>query len=499
MSSIDGPDHWRAVDASVWAALRATFLGSDEPDPDTVRRVLVRDYQPDSFTISERLDGPAWLDPAERDADGWLRGLVARRLPSRHLPRPYRDAAVRHVAGEVRRVLDLPVGDLTVAETLWNQEMPYLIDRIIGWCLCGDATRSFDITDGFNRRGRRFLHQFLGWHSRHLLRLSTPGLARVAVAAGLLGLDEKGGPLRCQPISLRTSMDGVWRRLSGYVAATPAVDHSAAVLDAVSTGPVRLVWWLDDLIETAFDLVLIQRLITINKRLQVTIVAKTGRHDNDAEISDVRRMVWTPALEGLRKALRCGRVKLAAHGPRMATANPLRLHPSLIDAIAACDLMVCKGGRIHEMFSGNIAAPMFTAYVVVRPFTEAQAGVDAAAAPLMIFGAEPGEWPWFGFRGRADRVLTLPSGRTVPACHTTVAEHHHHAHHRDPLTSTGDLIRLVTSWPVLRERYRAAARAEIKLLHDRIAPQHDALPPTLHSVLHHAHTIVTTGDTIHAG
>ena len=112
----------------------------------------------------------------------------------------------------------------------------------------------------------------------------------------------------------------------------------------------------------------------------------------------------------------------------MATANPIKLHSSVIDAIDACDLMVCKGGRVHEMLCGNMAAPMFTAYIAVRPFTETQAGVDSTDAPLVIFGAEPGEWSWWGFHGRADRTMTLRSGRTIAVCHTTVAEHAHRAH-----------------------------------------------------------------------
>jgi hypothetical protein len=498
------PDAWRTIDAVTWRRLRPTILGSDEPNDDAVRRVLVHDaYQPDSFTVGERLTGPAWLDPSERDAAAWLHQLVTSRLPrpSRRLPSDQREAAARHVTGELWRVLGIRTGDQTVADTLWNQEVPYLIDRIIAWCLYDDPTRSIDVTGGFNRRGEAFVSRFLVRHAADLRRLDTTCLARVAVAAGLLGLDEKGGPSRCAPIPLvlaASDFTSVWERLHAYTRVPPAVDHLDELLRRVAAGPVRLVWWLDDLIETAFDLLLIQRLVATNRQLRVTIVPKNGRHDNDANFADVRRMLLLPTFARLHPAIRSGRVAISRCGPRMATANPLKLHGSLLDIIATSDLMFCKGGRIHEMFSGNLAVPMFTAYVVVRPFTEAQAGVDSTDAPLMIFGAEPGEWPWWGFQGRARRTLSLPSGRTVPACHTTVAEHARRARTADPLSLVPDLTRLTDDWPRLQHRYSHAARAEIQRLHDRIRPHAAALPSPARAVLDDANRI-TKGELTHAG
>ncbi|GAA1657564.1 hypothetical protein [Actinoplanes couchii] len=497
------PDSWATIDQATWKRLNATFLGSDEPPAEAVRRVLASDvYQPDSFTVAERLHAPLWLDPTERDAERWLHRLVTSRLPTApaRLPSPLRDAAARHVTSEVWRVLGTRVDSRTVAETLWNQEVPYLIDRVIGWCLYGDATKTFDVTQGFNQRGAAFISRFHHQHAAGLLRLENPGLLRVAVAAGLLGLDEKGGSRRCDPIPLTATSranKGVWERLRGYANVLPAVDHSDALIRSVSSGPVHLVWWLDDLVETSFDLLLIQRLVLTNPRLKVTIVAKHGQHDNDASTTAVRRMLKLPTLTPLRQVVASERVTLSRHGPRMATANPLKLHKSLLDTIARSAIMVCKGGRIHEMFNGNIAAPMFTAYVVVRPFTEAQAGVDSTGAPLMIFGAEPGEWSWWGFQGRARRTLNLPTGRTVPVCHTTVAEHAHRARTPDPLSLLDALTHLVATWPGLRHRYSHAVRAEIRLLHNRIRPHSAALPAALRAVLDEAN-LISKGEPTHA-
>lgn len=495
-------DRWATIDPASWDTHQATFLGSDSPATSQVRRILtIDDYRPDSFTVSQRLQRPAWLDAGERDADAWLQDLVTRRLPAgTQLPAPHRQAAIQHVVGETWRVMSMPTSGRTVADALWNQEAPYLVDRIIAWCLYGTTDRCFDVTGGFNRRGRDFVARFFTRYAHQLNRLSPAKLLRIAVAAGLCGLDEKGGPARCAPITLPrsphsgTELSSVWQQLRPYADKSPIVDHVDALLARLAAGEVHLVWWLDDLIETAFDLLLIQKLAMINTRLRVTIVGKNGQYDNDASTTDVTELIGLPPLRDLAKAVASRRVQVSQHGPRMATANPLKLHPTLIDAIATSDMMFCKGGRVHEMFSGTINVPMVTGYVVVRSFTEAQAGVDSTTAPLMIFGAAPGTWPWWGFQGRAERTLTLTSGRTIPACYTTVAEHDKRVRTRNPLDLINDLTLLVNAWPHVRHRYSAPARAEIRLLHDRITAHAGALPPSRLPALQDARTIITTGE-----
>ncbi|MEV6928725.1 ARMT1-like domain-containing protein [Dactylosporangium sp. NPDC051485] len=504
------PEGWRHVDALAWGQWWPYLLGTDRPDPDQVRRILVTDtYQPDSFTVAERMTGPAWLEAGERDGEAWLADLVQRRLTAA-LTGSFAIAAAAHVLGEVRRVLEHPHGDGIVAESLWNQEVPYLVDRVAAWCLFSDPTMPNSApADRFNFDGRVFLAQFLVRLADRLDRLDTAQLARVAVAAGLVGLDRKGGSLRCRPLPLpavgphgRTvgplPLAEVWAGLRGYADTNPAVDHLDGLLDTVSAGPARLVWWLDDLIETGFDLLLVQRLIAVNPHLHVTVVPKRGRYDNDACTADVVRLLRLTPFARLRAATGGGRLVVSDRGPRMATANPTKLHPTLIGAIERCDVMVCKGGRVHEMFSGNVAAPIYTAYVVVRPFTESQSGLDSSTAPLAVFGADAGEWPWWGFHGRATRTTTLPSGRPIAACHTTVADHHRHATSGDPLSLAADLHRLVSIWSQVKARYRRAATAELRLVHDRLVPHAAALPSTLRHLLPAAAEIITLGDSTYA-
>lgn len=468
------PDQWRRLDTQRWQGRWWWFLGDDQPDPATVAPLLVNGtYRPDTFTIADRYTThPAWLGEHERDGDRWLHRLVAGRITAfTDLP----PEAVSHVYDQARRLLfDLAYQGIPVANSLYNQEAPYVVDRLAAWCLTRRPWRPVDLYAGFNRLAHALLKDLLTRHGDKLAALDPPELLRVAVAAGLVGLDIKGGPAPPgTPIPLAGWSPGlatttVWRRLRQHAARSAPVDHGPGLLDEAATGSVRLVWWTDDLIETGFDLLVIQQLVTVNPRLRVVVVPKNGRYDNDAHTGDVARILRHPTLAALRRAVAAGRVHLSTRGPRMATAHPLRLHPSVVTEIASTDLMVCKGGRVHEMFNGNLAAPTYTAYVLVREFMQGQAGYDPAAAPLLIFRAEAGEWPWWGFRGRTTS-RRLPSGRTVAACHSTIAEHLHRTTTGDAGWLAADLARLEDLWPVFADRYATAAGQEMALVRRRLA------------------------------
>jgi hypothetical protein len=467
------PDRWRRLDPAMWQARWWWFLGDDRPAPATVAPLLVNGtYLPDTFTVADRYTQPAWLSESERDGDTWLHQLVTRRVGALGDQPP---ATVSHVYDQARRLLfDLPHQGIPVAASLYNQEAPYVVDRLAAWCLTSRPWQPVDRFAGLNRLGHLVVKDLLTRHGHHAAAFDPDRLLRVAVAAGLVGLDLKGGPA---PPGTTIPLAGwspgpatttVWRRLSEHAAQPAPVDHGPGLLDETRSGPVRLVWWADDLIETALDLLVIQHLVTVNPRLRVVVVPKNGRYDNDAHTGDVTRIVRHPALAGLRRAVAAGRVHLSVHGPRMATAHPLRLHPALVREIASADVMLCKGGRVHEMFNGNLAVPSYTAYVLVREFMQGQAGYDPATAPTLVFRADVGQWPWWGFRGRTT-ARRLPSGHTVAACHSTIAERLHRAATTDVGWLAADLARLVDLWPAFADRYATAAGQEIALLRRRLA------------------------------
>ncbi len=473
------PDRWRRFEpAEHWRDHRAWFLGDDNPDSIAVQRILVTgDWQPDSFTVTERLCGPAWLDEHERDPGQWLHSLVGKRLGT--VPAELARPAQAHVLEQMHRLLELP----HLADHLYNQEVAYVVDRMATWCLLEDPDAGFGLFDAVNAAGHRAVAGLLTRRGHLFTALEPVQAIRIAVAAGLLGLDLKGGTSACEPIRLAgwipRNTPGIAARLLTHADRTPAADDTGAFLADDTSGACRLMWWLDDVNETAFDLLVIQQLLDHNRRLRVTAVAKTGRWDNDATNDDVHTFLSLAPFAALRGHLERGRFRLTAHGPRMATVNPHRLHESVLDEIASCDLMVCKGGRIHEMFNGQLRVPTYTGIVLAREFSETTAGFDATTAPLLWFRTAPGEWSWWGFQGRT-RTLTLPGGRVIRASHVTHAEHREHATSHDTGLLAVRLRGLLTRWPHLQPRYHTAAAAELTLLAQRLAshggiPEHAAL------------------------
>jgi uncharacterized protein with ATP-grasp and redox domains len=487
-------DQWLTLDRTMWRIERDTVLCNDSTHPEDARTVLVDDGQPDSFTLAERLNStPAWLQESERDGDAWLRSLVSRRVNA--LPQltnaASRTAATRHVHDQVRRMMPMPDSSGHPAgDTLWNQEVPYVIDRVAAWCLLGDARAEFDLTPAVIRRSHHLAGALLDWFAVRHQHFDVAALTRYALAAGLLDLDVKGGPALCPPIDTAGIPTQQTAALVAAADQSITVDHLVPLLATVAHGPARLVWFTDDLIETAFDLLVIQRLARLNPGLQMVIAPRSRRCDNDATHHDVEHLLHHPTLHELAGALAAGRGSVSRHGPALAAPLPTKLHPTLIHELARADAVVVKGGRNHELLLGTLARPMWTGYVVTREFTEAQAGYDARPAPLVFVHSTPQHKPWWGWRGRAHRALAVADDRTIPAVWSTIADHERRALSRDPDLLYAELDRLVTSWPLLRQHYAPPARTDMRHLAQQLAdltqqPRYLDLIRRAHRLTHH--------------
>lgn len=201
-------DRWCVVDKQTWQACRDVLLGRDGTDEELVRAVHIGGSRPDSFTVAERLTSrPMWLAESERDGAAWLRALVARRVvevPQLAGDRTGQHAATAHIHNQLRRMLELP--DITgapSAETLWNQEIPSVVDRVIGHCLFGDAA----IDPGPSLDAIIYSHQLIGglldWFAAHYPDGDIATLIRYALAAGLVDPGAKGGIALCPPLDAR--------------------------------------------------------------------------------------------------------------------------------------------------------------------------------------------------------------------------------------------------------------------------------------------------------
>ena len=484
------PGQWLPVDHRALRAHRDTFLCDDAGGSEVARSVLVAGGQPDSFTVAERLDTNdrlPWLDEHEARGTWWLTQVVHRRttaLPQVPDDSLITDLAVTRVLDETRRLLQSvdPRGR-RIAETLWNQELPYVVDRVIAHCLFGAATIDPDPTPAVIVESHRIARRVLSWFARHHSRMALPDLVRCALAAGLLDLDLKGGAARCAPITTRTHHPHPAAALVEAARAPMAVDHLNSLLAVLERGTVRVVWFTDDLIETALDLLVIQHLVQHYPTMRVTVVPRRRRTDNDATYGDVLELLRHSVLRPLATTDRTstGRVHISPHGPAHAAPRPDKLHPILLRDLDDADAVVVKGGRNHELLTGTLNRPMWTGYVVVREFTESQSGFDSRTAPPVFVHAPAGTVPWWGWRGRAHRITQVTPDLRIRWCWTTIADRERRAHLTDPEGLHAELAALVVNWPRMREHYAPQARAEIRDLADRLTRH--GCRPTDHSLV----------------
>jgi hypothetical protein len=306
-------------------------------------------------------------------------------------------------------------------------------------------------------------------HADVLAALPLDHLFRLALSAGLLGLGEKGRPPLGTAIAMNNPTEA-WEKLLSHSQGSPLLPHVRHFHDfARSLQDARHLLWLpDDIAETAFDLAVIQRLLQHYPQLSVTVVPKNGTHDNDASASDVAWFMHCDAFRALRQE-RGRRFSVSRHGPRMGTINLDKLSPPVTAQLAAADLIFTKGSRIHEMLKGVLARAHYVGYVLSRDFNESQVGADARHNPLVFFRSDSCAHPWWGFRGRATRIVSLAGNRDIRACYSTLMEREQRSWSGDRNWLLVELNRLLSMRNVVPREYGDALEAEIALVRGRVS------------------------------
>ncbi|MFD7225879.1 ARMT1-like domain-containing protein [Streptomyces sp. NPDC059892] len=291
-------------------------------------------------------------------------------------------------------------------------------------------------------------------------------LLRYSLAAGLIGAGQKlraPAPGTALPVGDSGEPAEAARRLwptYRELAERPLrVDHWEAFRADVLDGPCRLVWFFDDCAETVIDLLLLDRLVAANPRLQLTLVPKSLPCYTDADTALVLRLLDSPRL----RALGVGRLRatdVCTTGPSMATANLRKLSPELTRALDEAQCVFVKGTNVHEMFQGGISKVMYTGFVLVSEFNESAMGVDATTAPLFLVRSEPGEYTNWGFEGRRDRTVRYADGREVRLCWSTLMDRERRKQCTEPALLRDDAHLLESLAEQVAPRTRAALRSE---------------------------------------
>jgi len=110
------------------------FLCSDSVDSYSNSILTRADFQPDSFTVLERLSSPNFLSPWERDARESLKSQVAAEIQMLQAERAIVaadvEALVDFVVDQFRKLLEYQVNDGPIAAQIFNQEFPDVSRRV---------------------------------------------------------------------------------------------------------------------------------------------------------------------------------------------------------------------------------------------------------------------------------------------------------------------------------------------------------------------------------
>ena len=413
----------------------ATFL-CDDSHGNTSHNLLAHStFQPESFTIYDRMQNPLFLARNERNFDHYLVTMIQRKLEELR-----QEGHIIFATCSFAAITDVCVGQVHLffhlmphlSKEIMNQEFPWIVNRILAYCLFGNPTVHSHIYTTFHTFVLHVMPAFLSLYHQKLEELSLKHLLQYTIASGLVGCDMKRrGTVRDDIIALKPLLHApvdvasqtIWEGMTTLAQPGLTIDDWDAFSLEVIEKPCTMLWFADDLAETFLDLYLILRLLQHNPGLHIDIVAKNGYYENDAAIADLPLILQCPVFAALNQMRRAGRFGLVPHGPCMATANLRKIDPIVCSYIEHADVLFLKGSSIHELFQGGINKPCYTAYIVAREFNESETGFDEQHGPLLFFRTEPGEYTFWGFKGRATKKQSMPNGKEMPLCVSTLQDH----------------------------------------------------------------------------
>ena len=363
-------------------------------------------FEPESFTALEKLNGMKTLFFTDLSFDEWVGNMLKEQFESTDLSD---DLIEEAVACGIRnfKVLMEVCGD---EHKLYNQEVVDILRRISVFTLTGELGPNFKTAGVFNE----FAHKIMPSVIKNIksMDLSTEDLLKISVISGLSGVDLKGAtaaasthqndgiPMKdLRDLELEDAVEIYQKRLFEEFSERnfPIFVFNELIAEIEAKKQFNLVWMTDDIIESYFDLLIIERLLS-DYGLSITVIPKNGCFGNDASFDDINMML-SPEL---KKFINDKRLKLSDKGPLMAAANLRKLSKEHASLVLNSDALLLKGCRISEMFNGGINANTYVAYSIVRKVSEKVTGFAAEDKISLLFHLNPGEYAFWGVRGHDD-------------------------------------------------------------------------------------------------
>ena len=364
------------------------------------------DFEPESFTAFEKMNGERTLFFSDISFEKWIGNMLKEQFVCSGIDEFSIDEAVECGIKNFKTLLTV-CGE---RQKIYNQEVVDILRRISIFTITGQLGNNINTAMEFNRFAHLVMPNVIEKVKKQKLPLQE--LLKLSVVSGLSGLDLKGAtaaasshkndgiPMKdLTKLTLTEATEKYIERLfAEYYERNFPVFHFDELLQRIQNKKhFNLVWMTDDVIESYFDLIVIEQLLS-SCDVVITLIPKNGRFGNDASFDDIYRMM-SPSLN---EYLCSGRFRICNKGPLMAAANLKKLSSEHISIILQSDAIILKGCRISEMFNGGINAHTYVAYSIVRKVSEKLTGFNAESKSSVFFHLNPGEYAFWGVKGSED-------------------------------------------------------------------------------------------------
>lgn len=407
------------------------FLCDDSSDESYLKIISSPQFEPESFTIGEREKEPQYLDLSERDFQDWCNNIIKDQLLRMAESEELSFYDMRSVIAIIKKnlitFLNFNYKNNNLKNVIWNQEFIDVLDKIIIFSFYGNLNTTYSTHKKYRDISREIIPLIIKRINDNNLELKD--YLKLSIISGISGLDLKGSNAASSKISqigipmapyydknpMKSAELYYCNLMSKLNSPTPIFewDH---FLNQIKSNNAKIVWFTDDYIETYFDLLFINKLLSYYDNIYVSIVPKRGVYGNDASYLDVLEILklCQNDYNTIHKLLRCDeRFNLSKFGPSMGAVNIKKLSNQVVDLIDKSDLIMIKGCRAHEMVQGGLNKITYNMYVVAREFSESVTGFDSREMPLLFFHLPPGSYSFKGFKYRYMRKESFRDGKKV--------------------------------------------------------------------------------------
>lgn len=387
------------------------------------------DFVPETFFVKQKRNGTRLIYFQDLSYKEWVLSIiqdVCRDLPNGVM---LNTDLLNCIYENVEKLLSYK----NIASDIANQEFVDVIRKIISYTLYGDAFVDVDMSNSFNNLAKNIMPFVVDIIKQRNLEIDQ--LLIYSILSGLSGLDLKGAP------AASSNYTNIGIPMKDYFNITPqaAAECFVSALDekrkkctlgifdynyfwdCIKTKK-QLVWMTDDYIESFFDLIIIEKILSVFP-INISIIPKNGHYGNDMCYEELLNILDLDVFSSLKMFIQKGRLNILSHGPKMGAANINKFSYECVKLIEQADALFMKGCRIHEMLQGGLNIETFSSYVVVRQLSEITSGFKSSDNTVLFFHSQPNEYSFFGTK--YEDIMHACKNLSNPIYHSvsTIREH----------------------------------------------------------------------------